>query len=152
MGERSKKQKRDDWVERTRRQSRLSNEWVVAFKVMVACGFLFISSMFFLDNLEVLWDDVMSWNPLPIIFVGGILVICAYIAFLVNRVGDRTLFRAERMDIIFKIVFSMIIIYISMRSLFADLTVPVPLVIGAVIIGLLNWLIPPVIINDSDEF
>ena len=128
---------------------------VVIMKITVACIFLFISAFFFLANIDVFVDDILSWRAgLPIIFLLGIVVICVYISFLVNRIGDGTIFRAERLDLLFKLVFSIVIIYIPVRSIFMEpyMNLPTPLVVFAIVTGLANWLIPPVIINDSEEF
>ncbi|MCL2755591.1 MAG: hypothetical protein FWE45_00885 [Firmicutes bacterium] len=139
-------------------------------KIITAC-FLLLASLLFIftptqvfdDNadryIEVfavhfLWQDITSFNPLPIFFFAGILAICAYISFLVYRVNSKTFYSADRFDLWYKMLFSLILIYICIRSLFIVpyLNVPLELVIIAVASGLFNWLIPPIICNNSEEF
>ncbi|MCL2846702.1 MAG: hypothetical protein FWE38_03360 [Firmicutes bacterium] len=137
-----------------KKKRRIPNRYLVLFKVITACMLLFMSAMFFFDHLSVFADDFRAWNLTPIIFFLGIIAVMAYIGYLVYRIYDETYYRAERWDLVYKIVFCVVLLYIGIRSLFLYpyLNVHIPTIIIILISGLLNWLIPPITLNDSEEF
>lgn len=139
---------------KNRRFLKLSNKWIVILKILSACALLFISGVFFFQNINVFGNDFRSWNLAPIIFFLGIGFCCFYIGFLINRMEARELHRAERWDLAYKIIYSIVLLYIGLRDFFVEpyLDVSVWLIITTISIGLLNWVIPPLRFHDDTDF
>ena len=126
----------------------------MSLKILSACGLLFISAFFFFQHMGLLWDDITVGNITPIFFVAGVVCVCLYIGFIVSRFEDGKFHRAERWDLIYKIIFSLTMVYIAIRAIFIEpfVGVPVGALSAAVVIGILNWFIPAISIQDDTEF
>lgn|GEM_PF-2182638 len=152
-----------------KKQMGLSNKAIVIMKIICACFLLLVCGLFLfsqtrIDNGEgglrvvmmtyILWQDITSWNLMPILFFLAVLAICAYISFLVFRITYKNLYFADKFDILYKVVFSFVLLYICIRSLFVEpyLNVPLEIVVLALVSGLFNWLTPATVFNDSEEF
>ena len=141
----------------------LSNQWIIVLKVISACFLLFIASFFFFQNMEVLVNDFRIFTQPPAYFLLGIflsmfflsiVVICAYIIFLLVRMDEGKTYRADRFDIGFKFLYSLMLLYIAIRSFFLApyLNVPIPLIVIALVFGVFNWMIPKLYYHDSQDF
>lgn len=131
-----------------------SNHIIVFIKVACALLLLFATLFFLFDNAYDLGNDFRNWNPFPLILLGGLSFVIGYIAFLISRLWDNTVFRADRLDILYKIIFSIVLISICIRSLFIEpyLNVPVHLIILSVVSGIATWVTPRIVDNNSEEF
>ena len=132
-----------------------SNKVILALKTLMACALLFISAFFFFENIHEFGSDFLSFAaPLPILYFAGVAFVCFYIGFLVSRIEDKAFHRSEKFDLIYKIVFSCIMLYIVIRSTFIEPFVGVPIIsmISAIVIGTLNWFIPHTTVHESDDF
>ena len=119
--------------------------------------------------------DITSYMAFaPILLLLGTLFICFYIMMLVFYLFEaKTAWLADRFDLAYKIVFSLTLILLIVRSFLGDfmcadgdycgmygppchnpqtLSVPVPIIIAAILSGLVNWLIPKIKDNDNTEF
>jgi len=136
----------------------LSNKWILILKVASACVLLFISAFFFFQNLNIFWSDLRTANPplffIPVLFVICVILVCAYIIFLLFKVDDGKVYRADRFDIIYKIIYSFIVLLISVRSFFVEpyLEAPIVIVVISLIFGVANWMIPNLYYHDSEDF
>lgn len=137
-----------------RRIFKFDNKWIVILKIALACGLLFISGLFFFQNLNVFIDDFSALYGAPVIFFLAIAFCCFYIGYLVNRIEARDLQRAEKLDILYKVIFSVVLVYIGLRDFFVApfLQVTVPLLIALICIGVLNWLVPPIKLHEDEDF
>ena len=137
-----------------RRKRLLSNKWILVLKIVSACALLFVSAFFFFEHLEEFWSDISSFNPAPLFFFAGVIFVCYYIGYLVSRIEDKNFHRSERYDKIYKMIFSFTLAYIAIRAIFIEPFVCVPTysLSAAVVIGVVNWFIPSIVMNDADDF
>jgi hypothetical protein len=126
----------------------------VVAKLVIACAMLFTSSLFFFQNVNEFWYDLLDINPFPVIFFAGIIFVCIYIGFLVSRIEDNALHRADKFDLAYKIIFSLLMIYISIRSFFIEPYLEVDAIMISILIfcGVVNWCTPRLVDNDNEEF
>ncbi|MCL2850835.1 MAG: hypothetical protein FWE01_00530 [Firmicutes bacterium] len=70
------------------------------------------------------------------------------------KVDDGKVYRADRFDIIYKIIYSFIVLLISVRSFFVEpyLEAPIVIVVISLIFGVANWMIPNLYYHDSEDF
>ena len=151
-----------------KKQFRISNKWIVILKIATACAMWLVASLFFFQSFEVFWvEDVNStdvppaeyfypWPNLDVFIVPllAILFVLAYVIFLINRIVDNKIHQADRFDLVYKIVFTLFLLYIAIRSPFlppSDDAVPVHIVVLAVATGIFNWLIPGLVYYDDKE-
>jgi len=140
------------------KKSILSNKWILILKVVFACILLFLASFFFFQNMDDFWNDFSTTSPplflVPAFFFLGIICVCGYIIFLLMRVDDGKVYRSERFDIPYKIVYSLLILIISVRGFFIApyLNVPIPIVVIGLCFGIANWMIPKLYFHDSEDF
>ena len=99
-------------------------------------------------------SDLKHYNFFPIVFFAGIILICLYIANLVGHIESKELYKADRYDLWYRIVFTITLLSLVIRSFFAPpyLNVPIPIVCLAVASGLITWLTPKIVDNDNNEF
>jgi len=139
---------------------------------MSACALLFVSVFFVLQHWHsayvapfaqppypyvrepIVWGEVIADFIFLGIFAIGVLFVCFYIGYQVSRIEDKHYHRSERFDLIYKIIFSFLVLYIAIRAIFIEPFVGVPTIaLGlAVTVGFINWFIPPIITYDDDTF
>ena len=137
------------------RRGTLTNKTIVIIKIVSACVMWFVSSLFFFANINILLDDItqLSWlSPLPILFFLALLAVLAYIGFLAGRIEDKRLFLADKFDVWYKIIFSLVLIYINIRSVIVNLEVPALILVLSVASGLVTWFTPRLQMHDNQEF
>jgi len=153
---------------------------ILVLKIASACALLFVSVFFVLQHWDSAYmyrfSDMAKWPDDPIgqtgryvpvnmtsavfdfaflgIFGIGILFVCFYIGYQVSRIEDKNYHRSERFDLIYKIVFTCLVLYIAIRAIFVEPFIGVPTIaLGlAVTVGFINWFIPPIITYDDDTF
>jgi len=65
--------------------------------------------------------DITSYMAFfPVLFFAGIIFVCFYIVMLVSNVEAKTIQRADRYDLIYKIVFTLTLILLITRSFIGD--------------------------------
>jgi len=166
-------------MRKKQRRGSLPNKSIVIAKIICACFLLLVVGLFllmetriqsgtFIDTndverprmivvhvIQVLWrEDITQWNLLPIAFFLAVIAVMAYISFLVFAATHKSFQLSDRYDVMYKVVFSFVLLYICIRSLFIEpfLQVPLEIVVIAVVSGIFNWIIPPIVCNDSEEF
>ncbi|MCL2570305.1 MAG: hypothetical protein FWE16_03810 [Firmicutes bacterium] len=132
-----------------------SNKVIVIIKILTACILWFAASLFFFMHARVFLDDFLS--PLffmPIFFFGGLILVLIYIGFLVGRIEDKRLFLADKYDIPYKIMFSALLIFMNIRSLFIEpyLNIPITIIVLSLVSGAATWLTPRLVENNNEEF
>lgn len=132
----------------------LPNGGVLALKVTCALLMMLACIWFFTTHIQLFWDDLRAFNPFPIVFFVGIILIWIYLGFLIGRADDKKFYLADRFDIWYRIIFSTVLIAIGVRSFFAYpyLNVPISIIIICIISGLVTWLTPRIVDNNNSEF
>jgi len=130
------------------------NKIIILDKLIVSLIVLAGVSYFFLANVEVMWDDLTSFNPGPVFLFASIVFLIVYVGFLVARIEDKALHHGDRFDIAYKAVMIFVFVYISIRSFFMQpyLNVPIPLIVIFLACGVMSFLTPKIVDNDNDEF
>ena len=107
------------------------------------------------------YRDITSYMAaVPIVFALGIAFVCFYITSLVFSLESRMIWLADRYDLLYKIIFSVTLIILVVRSFLGDfaseqgtaLNVPVPIIALALLSGLITWFTPKIKDNDNNEF
>ena len=95
----------------------------------------------------------------PILFFAGLLFVCYYIVTLVSKLEAGDIPQADRLDLPYRIIFSITLIVLVVRSFLGDfmgegtrLNVPISIIILAIISGLVTWLTPKIKDNDNPDF
>jgi len=143
------------------KKRRMSNRTTVIVRVVAACLLFFACTLFFFENIDIFWDDLISFSPFPIIFFSGIIWIVAYIINLITKIENKDLHHADRFDWLYKLVFTIVVLAMVLRSFLFTLTVlsvttfPEILIsapIIAIISGVITLLTPRIIDNANEDF
>ena len=132
----------------------LSNKAIVIVKLVAATLLFFACSLFFFDNIDMFLDDIINFNPFPVLFFAGLLWISGYIINLVIKIEDKNLHLADRLDWLYKIIFIVTIMAILVRSFFfiQPLSVPIEIVVICILSGIMTLLTPRIVDNNNEEF
>jgi hypothetical protein len=131
----------------------LSNRSIVFIKIATACILLLGCALFFFSNMQLFWSDLTSWVfAFPIVFFTGLIWICAYIVHLAGKIDDKNLHHADRFDWLYKLVFTITVVAIVVRTVFIYLFPPWPIVAICIISGVMALLTPRIVDNNNDEF
>lgn len=149
------------------------NNVIVMLNITAACMLLFCLCFFFFSNPKMFLKDIKSYMAFsPVLLVVGTGFVCYYIMHLVFHLDAGTSHRADSLTLVYKIVFTVTFILLVGRSFLGDfmpetviidgvmrseitnpnLNVPIPMIIMALISGLITWLTPSVRDNDNTEF
>jgi hypothetical protein len=136
-----------------KQKKRLSNRNIVRLKILTALWAFFAYCLFFFENKNYFIDDFKSLRILfPLIFITGIIFIIWYISNLVNRLESNTLWRADRLYLLYQFVWVVMLVGIICRSFFANLAVGKFTVIVLILVGIVTLCTPPIRDNNNDEF
>jgi len=122
---------------------------------------LFACCFFFFANMRMFLNDITSYMAFaPILFLLGVIFVCFYITMLVFYLFEaETVWVADRFDLVYKIVFSLTLMLLIIRSFFGDfmgsgtiLNVPVAIIVISIVSGVMTWCIPKIRDNDNLEF
>ena len=142
----------------------LGNKTIVIIKIASACVLFFACALFFFNNIELFVDDLRAFNPFPVIFFAGLVFVIVYIVNLTIKIEDNNLYLADRLNWLYKAVFTITILAMIVRILFAEelyrsmlnltlsfniLTFAVALCVAS---GVVTLLTPKIVDNDNDEF
>ena len=120
------------------------------------------SSMFFFLNFNsgntlvrrYFREHLASFHPLLIIFFLGNILVAAYVILLMIKLSSNDSERVDRLDLPYRIVFSITLIAMGFYSFFTYPYVAVPL--GVMTLGILSgfimWATPKIIDNDNEVF
>jgi len=153
------------------------NNVIVLLNLLTACALLFCVFFFFFSNLRMFLKDITSYMAFsPVILLLGILFVCFYIMALVFYLFEaKTVWLADRFDLAYKIVFSVTLVMLIVRLFMGDFMCVdgyycgvygdpchsprtgiehelIPIVVIAILSGLVNWFIPKIKDNDNTEF
>jgi len=130
----------------------LGNKAIVFIKIATACVLLLGCALFFFTSMSLFLSDFLSWRfAFPVVFFAGLIWICIYIVNLAGHIDKKTLYNADRFHWLYKIVFTITVLAIVLRTLFI-LRIPWPIVIICLISGVFTLFTPRIIDNNNDEF
>ena len=131
----------------------MTNKWIVIIKLITVCLAFFAYCLFFFDNKDYFIEDFRSVRILfPLIFLSGIAFVVIYISNLVGRIESKTLWRADRLYVLYQLVFTAVMVAVVCRTFFADLVVDRWAVPILVFTGVVTLCTPPIRDNNNDEF
>ena len=141
--------------DRLRPQKRLfSNKAIVVIKIAAACILFFACCLFFFENTTMFYNDILSFNPFPLVFFIGIFWVSFFIINLVSKIEDKNLYLADRLDWLYKVIFIITILSMVVRSMLEKpyLNVPIEIIVLGIISGVLTLITPKIVDNDNQEF
>jgi hypothetical protein len=140
-------------VVQVKKKRLISNKAIVVVKLTAACMAFFSYCVFFFGNKDFFLADLRSARVVfPIVFILGIVFLVGYIANMVGRIENKTLWKSDRLYILYQIVFTAMLVGIVCRCFLENLTVPRLAVVILVISGIATLCIPQVKDNDNSEF
>jgi len=152
-------------IKRKKPLGNIPNKWIVVLKIAAACMLWLVASLFFFQYVDIFWVEVeyapgtydfSPWRNIDIFIVPliGILLVLAYISFLINRIVDKRIHQADRFDLLYKTIFTVFLLYIAIRSIFIPpFEAPILILTLAVFAGVFNWIIPRLqYYDDTEEF
>lgn len=98
------------------------------------------------------------------VFIVGAICILVYIGYLFVSMDKSSWYSADKFDLAYRIVFSLLVVAICIQAFFTEigtgpenvqeryLSVPPDVVVVAIISGILMWFTPKMIMNDVDDF
>ena len=136
------------------------NNNIIFINITAACVLLFCCCFFFFRNIAMFKHDITSYMAFsPILLFAGIIFICVYITILVTKLESQNILHADRLDLPYKIIFSLTLILLIVRSFLGDfmgagtmLNVPVAIIVLAIISGLATWATPKIKDNNNPDF
>jgi hypothetical protein len=144
-----------------KRRRRIPNKAILITKLIMVCILLFGCCLFFFDQKELFWEDIMQLeNPrtitptffFPFLFFGGIIFIIAYMSKLITRFESKELWKADRWYGIFQFVCTVLLLSVALRCFLTTWTANRTVLIIMIIAGLMTLLTPQIKDNDNSEF
>lgn len=145
---------------------RMSNKAIVLMKLISALGLFFSCCLFFFLNLGIFKRDLgfdpdyplgsaaNPWYNLAflIVFLLALCFIVYYITNLVIRFETKQLWKADRLFIVYQIVFTALLIITIWRWFFISISnAMVPSVI-MILAGFINLITPRIVDNNNRDF
>jgi len=155
MGEKQESKDKDNKPQKVRCKRLFSNKMIIIIKIASACLLFFCCCFFFFQNLSMFLDDITSYMAFfPIIFFAGVILVCVYISLLVGTLESKNVHLSDRYDIAYRIVFTITLLALTLRSFFTKpmLNVPIFIIALAIFSGIITWATPKIRDNDSTDF
>lgn len=131
-------------------------------KIATACMLFLASSMFFFGNFNNRNADIRdpfrealsSFNPLLLIFILGNVLVATYVILITIKLWDKDFVHADKFDLPFRIIFSITLIVMGVRSFFTYpyISVPLGVILLGIFSGILMWATPKIVDNDNEVF
>ena len=148
------------------KKRRISNKTIVILKIISALLLLFACCLYLFMNFGVFKKDFglnpdaplgSAQNPwynlvFPVLFLLGISFIVYYIGNMIIRIEAKQIWKADRMFLVYQIVFTGLLLITIWRWFLIDLTNALLPSIAMVVAGILNLFIPRIIDNDNSDF
>jgi len=144
------------------------NAIIVMLNILAGCILLFCCTFYFFQSMRLFYKDITSWMFFaPLVLGFGTAFVCFYIIYLVSHLEADTMHNADRFDLAYRIVFTITVIMLFVRSFLGDFTVPrghedelvgmvlqatIPLNVAGIISGLITWFTPKIKDNDNKDF
>jgi hypothetical protein len=148
----------DDKVKKAGKR-RISNKAIVNLKLFSACLLLFSCCLFFFQNTKAFEQDLgLNDNPIsfnivfPVIFFAGIFFIVVYMANMLIRLESKTLWKADRLYILYQVVFFAVLVVVILRWFFLEMSNFVFPSLMMIVSGIMTLVTPKIVDNNNDEF
>jgi hypothetical protein len=144
------------------------NRAIVYANMATATILMFCCCYFFFSHVGMFWRDLKSYMFFsPLIMFCGVAFTCFYMFELSTHIGDKTAHFADRFDLPYKIIFSVTLITLLVRSFIGDfmfvpehaddptprlLSVPLEIALFAIFAAIATWCIPKIKDNNNKEF
>lgn len=148
------------------KKRRISNKVIVILKIISALGLLFACCLYFFVNFGTFKKDFgldadaplgSAQNPwynllFPILFLLGICFIIYYVGNMIVRVEAKQIWKADRLFVLYQIVFTGLMLITIWRWFLVDLTNAMLPSIIMIIAGIMNLFIPRIVDNNNSDF
>lgn len=148
------------------KRRRISNRAIVIMKIISALGLLFSCCLYLFMNVDAFKNDfgLNSATPLgseqnpwyhllfPILFILGASFIIYYVGNLIVRIESKQIWKADRLFILYQIVFTCLLLITVWRWFLIDLSNAMLPSIIMIVSGVLNLFIPKIVDNNNADF
>ena len=148
------------------KQRRISNKAIVILKIISALGLLFACCLYLFMNFGAFKRDFgldqsaplgSSQNPwynllFPILFLLSICFVIYYVGNMIVRIESKQIWKADRLFILYQIVFTGLMLITIWRWFLLDLTNAMLPSIVMIVAGIMNLFIPRIIDNNNNDF
>jgi hypothetical protein len=148
---------------------RFSNKAIVIIKLTTTCVLFFACCLFFFQNMDIFKADLgletdaevlekiypknVAPNIIyPLIFFSGIVFIITYIANMVARFESKTLWKADRLYILYQFVFLAVVAVVIWRWFLINLSVATWSGVIILLCGIVTLVTPKIVDNNNNEF
>lgn len=145
---------------------RISNRAIVIMKIISALGLLFSCCLYAFMNIDAFKTDLglnhtqplgspeNPWYRLmfPILFILGASFVIYYVGNLIVRVELKQVWKADRLFILYQIVFTGLLLITIWRWFLVDLSNALLPSVIMIVSGILNLFIPKIIDNNNVDF
>ena len=148
------------------KKRRISNKAIVILKTFSALGLLFACCLYLFVNFGAFKKDLgldkaaplgSAQNPwynlmFPILFMLGIAFVVYYVGNMIVRLEAKQIWKADRMFVVYQIVFTGLMLITIWRWFLVDLTNAMLPSIVMIIAGIMNLFIPRIIDSNNNDF
>ncbi len=145
---------------------RISNKAIVIMKIISALGLLFSCCLYLFMNFDAFKTDLglnetkplgSSENPwyhvlFPIALILGFCFVIYYVGNMIIRIEAKQIWKADNLFVLYKIVFTSLLLVTIWRWFLLDLTNALVPSIIMIISGTLNLCTPKIIDNNNQDF
>lgn len=150
----------------SKQRRRLPNQAIVIMKIISALGLLFSCCLYLLLNFNAFKNDLglnnemplgSASNPwyhvmFPVLFILGVCFIVYYVGNLIVRFETKQIWKADRLFIVYQIVFTGLLVITIWRWFLLDLSNALAPSVIMIISGILNLCTPKIIDNNNLDF
>jgi len=148
------------------KQRRISNKTIVILKIISALGLLFACCLYLFLNFDAFQQDLglkksaplgSAQNPwynlcFPVLFLLGICFVVYYVGNMIVRLEAKQIWKADRLFLLYQIVFTGLLVITIWRWFLIDLTNAMFPSIVMIVMGITNLFIPRIIDNNNHDF
>lgn len=145
---------------------RISNKAIVIMKIVSALGLLFSCCLYLFMNFDAFKNDLglnsitplgSSANPwyhllFPVLFILGFSFVIYYVGNMIIRVEAKQMWKADRMFLVYQIVFTGLLLITIWRWFLLDLSNAMLPSVLMILAGVLNLCTPKIIDNNNQDF
>lgn len=148
------------------KRRRISNKAIVIMKIISALGLLFSCCLYLFMNFQSFKNDFglnqekplgSAGNPwfflfFPVLFILGFSFVVYYVGNLIVRVEAKQMWKADRLFVVYQIVFTGLLLITIWRWFLLDLSNALLPSVIMVVSGILNLCTPKIVDNNNQDF
>ncbi|MCM1404055.1 MAG: hypothetical protein NC133_00900 [Prevotella sp.] len=149
-----------------KQRRRISNKAIVIMKIISALGLMFACCLYVFMNFDTFKDDLglNSAKPLgsaanpwyhvafPVLFILGFCFVIYYVGNMIIRVEAKQMWKADRMFLVYQIVFTGLLLITIWRWFLVDLSNAWLPSVMMIVSGALNLCTPKIVDNNNRDF